>query len=356
MWLLGGVALAVGVIALVLIRRRAVGAGRTALELACYLVAALPMASWLVQLVPWWRSVALLPVLLVLVAAVVGGLATLAARRRAALGLVLVTALSAGVLVVDLLTQSRLQTSALLGDSPITAGRFYGAGNTAFGVLAAAALLGTAVVACAGAGPGLARTRRLRRAAAAVVVLLAIGAVDAAPSLGADLGGALAYLPSAVLLAFLLTGVRRTWRAGLLALVLGVIPVVAVAVWDYHRPPERRTHIGDFVGQVMDGDAGGVLSRKLSANLHQLVSSPFLPLVLGTVVLVPLAVWLQRRHLRELLDRTPGLALGLLVVAVCAVLGGLLNDSGVTVTGIMLSVALPTVSALALRVDRIDTG
>jgi hypothetical protein len=222
-------------------------------------------------------------------------------------------------------------------------------------------LLGTAVVAGgrgadASTGAGRARTDRWRRAAVAAVVLLAIGAVDAAPSLGADLGGALAYLPSAVLLAFLLTGVRRTWRAGLLALVLGVIPVIAVAVWDYHRPPDRRTHIGDFVGQVMDGDAGGVLGRKLSANLHQLVSSPFLPLVVGTIVLVPLVLWLERRRVRHLLDETPGLALGLVVVAVCAVLGGLLNDSGVTVTGIMLSVALPTVSALALRVDRIDTG
>jgi hypothetical protein len=33
------------------------------------------------------------------------------------------------------------------------------------------------------------------------------------------------------------------------------------------------------------------------------------------------------------------------------VLGGLLNDSGVTVTGIMLVVALPTVAVLALRAD-----
>ena len=183
-----------------------------------------------------------------------------------------------------------------------------------------------------------------------------MGVVDAAPALGADLGGALAYLPSALLLVLLLTGARLSWPRGLVALALGAIPVLALALWDYHRPADRRTHIGDFVAQVRHGDAGLVIGRKVSANLGQLVSSPFLPLVVGTIVLVALALWLERPRLWRMLEQTPGLAPGLAVVAVCAVLGGLLNDSGVTVTGIILSVALPMVSALALRADPVDTG
>ncbi len=52
-----------------------------------------------------------------------------------------------------------------------------------------------------------------------------------------------------------------------------------------------------------------------------------------------------------MLAATPGLGAGLAGWAVCAVLGGLLNDSGVTVTGIMIAVALPVVAALALRAE-----
>lgn len=352
MWALGGLALVVALVALLLIRRdRADETGgpgrersaRRAAELACYVVASLPVASWLVQLVPWWRAVGLLPALLLAIAGALGLAAMFAARRRPGHGVVVVTGVSALVLLVDLVSGSRLQTSALLGDSPITAGRFYGAGNTAFGVLAVSVLLGTAIAAAA--------RPELWRAAVAAVVLLAAGAVDAAPSLGADLGGALAYLPSALLLVLLLTGARITWRRGLLALAAGAVPVVVLALWDYQRPSDRRTHIGDFVAQLLHGDAGSVIGRKLSANLGQLVSSPFLPLVVGTIALVPIALWLERPRLRRLLDGTPGLAPGLAVVAVCAVLGGVLNDSGVTVTGIMLSVALPAVSALILRAD-----
>lgn len=105
------------------------------------------------------------------------------------------------------------------------------------------------------------------------------------------------------------------------------------------------------MAQVLDGEAGPVVGRKISANLGQLTGSPFLPLVAGAVVV---GVLLWRRHrsrLRRLLDATPGLSAGLVAGALCAALGGLLNDSGVTVTGIMLAVALPVVTALALRAD-----
>ncbi|MFL6101227.1 MAG: hypothetical protein ACJ71T_14875 [Actinomycetales bacterium] len=361
MWALGALALLVAVAALAGL---ATAGPRTAAatSYACLLVAALPVSSWLVQAVPWWRwSGLVLPALLLAVAAVIAGAATIAGRSRPVLGLVTVTGVSAAVLMADLVTGSRLQTAALLGDSPITAGRFYGAGNTAFGVLAASTLLGTAVVFAAPPTNGGSTSRRgtrphWARAATAGVVLLAVGAVDAAPSLGADLGGALSYFPSALVLVLLLTGIRPTLGRASAALAAGVILVAAIAVWDYHRPAGRRTHIGDFVAELLNGQAGSVLHRKASANLGQLGSSPFLPLLLGSVLIAVAALRWQQPRLRRLLDQTPGLGPGLAVGLLCAVLGGLLNDSGVTVTGIMLSVAVPTVAALAVRAASDDSG
>lgn len=365
MWALGALALLVAIAALLGLATAQPGRRprvATATSYAGLLVAALPVSSWLVQTVPWWRWNGLvLPALLLAFAAVIAAAATLAGRSKPVRGLVVITGVSAAVLVADLVTGSRLQTAALLGDSPITAGRFYGAGNTAFGVLAASALLGTAVVFAAPPTPGASSHRRgtpphLTRAAAAAVVLLAVGTVDAAPSLGADLGGALSYLPSALVLVLLLTGIRPTWRRAMAAVAAGVALVAAVAVWDYHRPAGRRTHIGDFVGELLNGQAGSVLHRKASANLGQLGSSPFLPLLLGSILVVVAALRWQQPRLSRLLDDTPGLGPGLAVGLLCAVLGGLLNDSGVTVTGIMLSVAVPTVAALAVRAAADDSG
>lgn len=352
MWCLALAALAVVLLAFVVVDRRR-ARPRRLVELGCLGVAALPVASWLIQLVPWWRwSILMLPLLLVGVAGALGALAGLAGRRRPTRALWVVTGVSAAVLLADLLTHSRLQTAALLGDSPISAGRFYGAGNTAFGVLAAAALLGAAVVTTA--PPTSPRRTAIGRAAWAGLLVLPAAVVDAAPTFGADLGGALALMPSAVVLVLLVARVRLTVRRTLAALVAGTIPLLVLAWWDYRRPADRRTHIGRFVAEVVDGQAGPVLGRKLAANLGQLVSSPFLPLVAGTVLVAVLAWRRHRPRLADAARATRGLVPGVVAVSLCAILGGLLNDSGVTVTGIMLAVALPTVTALALRADPID--
>ncbi len=350
MWSLAVAALVVVLLALVVADRGPGSRARRAVTVACSLVAALPVVSWLLQLVPWWRwNIALLPVLLLLGAGLVAAAAIAAARRRPARGLVVVTGVSGLVLVADLVSGSRLQTAALLGDSPITAGRFYGAGNTAFGVLAASALLGAAVAFAARADQP--RRTAIQRAALAGVVVAVAAAVDAAPTLGADLGGALALMPSAVVLVLLLARVRLASGAGVAALAIGAVPLLVLAWWDYHRPPDRRTHIGRFVAQVLDGQAGPVIGRKISANLGQLVGSPFLPLVIGTVVVVVLALRGHRARLRPDLrgDARAGAGRGRRHPVRRA--RRVLNDSGVTVTGIMLAVALPAVTALALRAD-----
>jgi hypothetical protein len=353
MWAVSLLALLVTLLGLGVANRRPGSAGRRLAEAACYVVALLPFASWLLQLLPWWRwNIGLLPALLLTLAGLGGATTTIAARRVVPRGLLIVMGLSALLLVADLVTGSRLQTAALLGDSPITAGRFYGAGNTAFGVLAAAALLGAAV-ACA-APADRPRPIAVRRAGLAAALLVACAAVDAAPTLGADVGGGLALTPSAVVVVLMLARVRMSVRRVAAAIAVGALPVVGLALWDYHRPAQRRTHIGQFVAQVFDGQAGHVIARKLSANLGQLVGSPFLPLVVGTVLVVVFAIRAHRPRLERTFAQTPGLRAGLAGFTLCALLGAVLNDSGVTVTGIMLSVALPAVTALALRADPID--
>jgi hypothetical protein len=136
--------------------------------------------------------------------------------------------------------------------------------------------------------------------------------------------------------------------------VAGTLPVLLVAGWDYARPPDRRTHIGRFVAQLVHGDAGAVLARKQAANLAQLVQSPFLVLAVGSVIVTAFAMQRHRPWLTRMARSTPGLIPAVTSITLCALIGTVLNDSGVTVAGIMLSVALPTVAALALRADPTD--
>ena len=113
------------------------------------LAAAMPAATFLANLVPWWRAstntVALVAMLLVLVL-VLSGVLTLVCLQgpwsSSSLGpLAAMSAITAGVIGIDLLTGSRLQISSIFGLQPLVGGRFYGMGNVAFALYAAAVLL-----------------------------------------------------------------------------------------------------------------------------------------------------------------------------------------------------------------------
>ena len=118
---------------------------------AALVFAAVPVSTYLANLVPWWRAGHPLPglVLSLLVAVLaVTAVAQLGPWRRepprAFRGGGTATGL---VLLVDVVTGSTLQLSSLMGYSPLVAGRFYGFGNLAFSLFATGMLLGVTAVA-----------------------------------------------------------------------------------------------------------------------------------------------------------------------------------------------------------------
>jgi hypothetical protein len=169
--------------------------------------------------------------------------------------------------------------------------------------------------------------------------------VDGAPQLGRDLGGILAAVPAFLLLALLLTGARVS--AGRIAAILGAAVAVggAVAVLDWTRPPDQRTHLGRFVQQLLDGQAWTVIGRKGEANLGMLTGS-VLSLLLPVALLA--AIWLVRPGgvLRSRDEPAP-LRAGLLAVALDLTLGAAVNDSGVAVPAAAAALLVPLLVWLA---------
>jgi hypothetical protein len=291
-------------------------------------------ASYLANAVPWWRTGS---PLLALIAVTAGITAVLTAISLLGKGLLaragLACGMTAAVLVVDVLTGAHLQMSAVAGYSPLVAGRFAGLGNVAFGVLAASVLLAAA------------STRSATVAALSGLVIV----VDGAPMWGSDVGGVLALVPAYALLVLYLAGRKVNLARLAVAAAVGGLVVVAFAVADYARPEAQQTHLGRFVGQVLDGTAGGVIRRKADANLSLLFHSPvtaLLPVVVGFLI------WLILRPpapLRRTFDLSPAWRAGLLAVLTASGLGFLLNDSGAAVPALAIVVTLPATLAVLAR-------
>lgn len=312
---------------------------------AALVCAAAPVATFLADLLPWWRADPALPALLGAVALADGlvvALALVGPWRRRLLGPVgLVCTVTAVVLAADLLTGARLQMSSLAGYSPLVAGRFAGVGNVAFAVLAAAALLATA---CWADGRG----RRTCLAGCALAGCATV-VVDGAPPFGSDVGGVLALVPGFALLAMLLAGVRVSLLRLATVGAAGVGVVVALGLYDHSRPPDAQTHLGRFVGQVLSGDAATVLERKAAANLSLLTHSVLTLLVPLLVLLAAQVLLRPPRPLAASFRHAPAWRSGLVAVLGMSLVGFAVNDSGVSVPALALAVAVPATVAVALR-------
>lgn len=303
--------------------------------------AAMPAASLLINLLPWWNAGRFSAVtftlgILAIATAIAGAAMWLAhtapmkpltdlehggfpAVAHAAVLVALTTALTLGI---DALLGSPLHASSVLGDQPQSGGRFYGMSNAPFAIWAISMLFLALIAARHLAGH--------RRARLGVVVTLGLVAIviDGAPNIGADFGGPPPLLIGFGILTFWAAGVRLTpLRAGVTA--IGAIALAILISWlDWLR--DTPTHLGAFFQSLIDGQALSVIARKA----HQLGTQvPWPAWLVAGAVLVAGFYYLRRTGLHPLHDRGdfPELSVGALAAFATLMVGMLINDSGLVI-------------------------
>lgn len=246
-------------------------------------LSALPLASLVANYFGWWSAsrpyVALFGGSWIGAAAVAAAVLPLA-RLHSLAPLTVVSCSTAALVAIDAATGSELMADSPVGFNLLTAARFYGIGNEAYALLASGALIGLAFL-----GVWLRRWGRFAAGGVVLFIGLAIGAIDALPSMGADFGGVLSFVPALGLLVLMVANLRLSWRRLLVVGTVTMGAAVAIAVVDWMRPAEVRTHLGRFVQSVVDGDLLAVVGRKLSTNIRLLSASTHRWVVLAALLL-----------------------------------------------------------------------
>jgi hypothetical protein len=312
---------------------------------------AIPVATYLVNLLPWWHAgspqLALVTIVLG-IAVAVGTAAHLGPWRTELLGpAAAVSLVTVGVLVADTLLGSRLQLIGLMGLQPLIGGRFYGVGNVALGVQVCATVL------LAGAMAGRAARAGARIATVALVSMVGslVVVVDVAPTWGAKIGAVPVLVPALAYLAMRLVKVRVTFTRALQVAASSAAILAVAGTADYLRPPASRGHLGRFVASVLDGQAGVIIARKARQDLDLLLSAPLAFLMPFGLLLVAMLLHRPARWhahaLAEAYQRTPELyaALGAILWAVS--IGAVVNDTGVAIPPAAALMLLPLVVAVA---------
>lgn len=329
------------------------------LQVGALALAAAPVASFLVGLVPWWRADRPVPAfwavltgwIVVITAAALAG-----PWRRHVLGPAgVVAGVTVVTLVADALTGANLVIDSPMGAHRIMAARFYGMSNQAFALVTAAGVLLAVVIA-----DRLLRSGHRRVAIGSVVAIgVVIAVVDGAPAWGADFGGPPAIILAFTMLAVAVSGRRVSWKLVLLVGVVGAVVIVGFAWLDWSRPVADRTHLGRFLDTVLDGGLRDVVWRKLSVNLRVLTSWRYLVLAIGGVALTWLVLAGPQARRGGLLGAGSPMAglqreVPLLRPAVAATgaaltVGFLMNDSGIVVPATGIALAVPCLVAASAQ-------
>ncbi|HEX5947687.1 MAG TPA: hypothetical protein VFY82_15490 [Acidimicrobiales bacterium] len=278
-------------------------------------------------------------------ALLVAGVVTLFARRagRPRLALVAVLVLVMAVPLADVMTGSKLSLSAAFGYSPTGNSRLYGISNYSFGMVAAAACLLAALIA--------ARWPTVRGRAAAIGMLVAVLVVIGVPVFGSDVGGIIAFTPTILVFAALVTGYRVRVRTVVVGLLATAAAVAAFGMLDLARPAGERAHLGRLFERVGNEGLGPLLSimeRKLLANLGVTTSSFWVAVIPITVVFLVFLSRYPTGPMASLRRQIPTLRAGVVATIVAAVLGSAVNDSGAIVGGVALFVLVASLAWLAL--------
>ncbi len=287
----------------------------------------LAAAMMLTGAVPWQNSGSPGLFLSLLVAAwsvILTALALLIGRLAHVPNVIAAIAITVAAFTIDAALGAVMQPGSMLNSRPIFGLRWYGFGNVTFAAYASTGLFLAGYIAhrCLMAG------RRVAAVVAVGAIGLGIVLCEGWPSMGGDFGGVIALTPAVLWLILALSGVKITWPKLLAIAGLAVLTVGVIAVLDWLRGPDRRTHLGNFVQRILDGDALDVISRKAVAAAETIAS----PLGIGSL-LIGLALWIV--IMTYLVPRvSPDFTTvrsTLIAVLIVAILGTLLNDGGISV-------------------------
>lgn len=286
-----------------------------------------PAAMMLTGALPWQYSSSPGLFVSVLVTAwlvILTALALLIGRIAQLPNIIAATALNVAAFTIDAALGAVMQPGSLLNSRPIFGLRWYGFGNVTFAAYATAGLLLAGSI----AHRLLAADRRGAAVAAVGAIGFGIVICEGWPSMGSDFGGVIALTPAVLWLMLALSGIKITWPKLLAIGGAAVLAVALISVLDWRRGPDRRTHLGNFVQRIIDGDALDVISRKAVASAETITS------ILGIgSILIGVVLWIVIfRYVVPRISSDFTTARSTLIAAlVVAILGTLLNDGGISV-------------------------
>ena len=265
------------------------------------------------------------------VLSIILGVIFLRKNASRALPILIVASITSIIIVIDLITGSRLTGLAVISSSQITAMRFYGIGNEYAGVLISM----VAVISLFINTRHSAASKWLAIALGVlIIILLVVGKLGA--NYGATIAAAVTF--GLVCMAIWRGGFGIRHVAGFL--LIGVALVVLSGYVDFKISGGAGSHVARATG-IAEKMGGGYLfsiaARKVAHNAWQSTSFHAVRAMIGFIPFLVLWFWFVQKHVKQMLGKEKHIIAGLKGILIGSIFAYLLNDSGIVIAGIMIA-------------------
>lgn len=182
-------------------------------------------------------------------------------------------ALTAALVIGDTMTGTYLSERSFFGSDLMMGGRFYGIGNTLMGIVIGASVLSLVCLFSLSKRFG-GRTMIMWISTTA---LLFMAIVIGHPDLGANVGGLVSGVATALIFRHILSGQKLNMKVVAVNLIVMMLVVTAVLRVDLSPSHETKSHAGKAM-KLIEAQGGSAVSdiivRKLSMNLRGALSYP----------------------------------------------------------------------------------
>jgi hypothetical protein len=249
-------------------------------------------------------------------------------------------------ILLDTVTGGYLQKYAVLSYDPMGGARYYGIGNEYMGVLLGASIVGVSLLV------QRLNTQTIYQYLITGIVFISVLVVLGAPWWGSNFGGF-----TASLIAFIFTFLRLLRihiRPRNIIIALGVVGVLCLGVFifDYMRPPELRSHFGQFAAAVHNSGFSVIIDtvvRKISMNYKLIRSTIWIRVLLSSLLALGILFYRPVGLFRSLLTKNPAIAAGLAGAVLGAFMALLFNDSGIVAAATAIIFPAATLFYLVLK-------
>jgi len=230
------------------------------------------------------------------------------------------------IFLLDLITKGNITRYSILSHDPIIGARYFGMGNEMVGVFLAISTLMA----------GLLMDRYNNEYISIFLLLISVIMVGH-PRLGANVGGTMAILSATIYFILIAKGKKLSIKNLILFVFIIGLAIMVLGYIDIALNP-NPTHLGKTIGIIGDKGIGivqNIISRKLLMNIKLIKVTIWTKVIFIDILVQVILTFIFKDKVLYIMEK--GIGRGILSGIIGSIFGLLLNDSGIILSALAMS-------------------